>query len=354
MYREAITDDYDRRAYEQILRTMQKAPSRASQFGSRVGERIRPVGERFTKRIPAVVSDGFESVFIAALSGLRSITIDPALRSVVSSRVVNAYAKDDPGIRGLVEISNLPLETIDRVTPGLHWRYAIVAAVEGAATGAVITGAELVAVGGTVASAGVAAVPGAGTVIGAMALDTALVLAASARVVAHIGAYHGYDTRLKQEELFALSVINWSTSISATAKSEAFRQLSQLTQQLARGATWIKLNEHAFVRATTKVFEQLGFKLTKEKLGQAIPVIGMALGAGLNAQMVRSVAIDASLAYRMRHLMEKYNLSPEAAVGNNRQADEVDSIDITGIIEEAIEESNSLGADEHRPPEVSA
>ena len=79
-------------------------------------------------------------------------------------------------------------------------------AAEGAAAGAVITGAELVATVGSAASAGAAAAPSVTAVGGAMAGDAALVLGASMRMIAHIGAYFGRDVRLPEEQVFALSV----------------------------------------------------------------------------------------------------------------------------------------------------
>ncbi len=44
--------------------------------------------------------------------------------------------------------------------------------------------------------------------------------------------------------------------------------------------------------------------------GQAIPVVGVVIGAGLNASYLQSVGRDAELAYRMRFLAEKHGLDP--------------------------------------------
>ncbi len=114
------------------------------------------------------------------------------------------------------DVQDLPLRAIDDVIPGLRWRYSLVAGVEGAGAGIVITGGELVAVFGSVASAGAASAPGAGTVIGAMEIDAATVLAASARVIAHTAAYYGYDVHVPEEELYALAVINCTPRLGPT------------------------------------------------------------------------------------------------------------------------------------------
>ena len=44
--------------------------------------------------------------------------------------------------------------------------------------------------------------------------------------------------------------------------------------------------------------------------GQAIPVVGVVIGAGLNASYLQSVGRDAELAYRMCFLAEKHGLDP--------------------------------------------
>jgi hypothetical protein len=181
-------------------------------------------------------------------------------------------------------------------------------ATEGALAGLVITGGEALAAAETVASAGAGAAPGAGTVIGVMVVDAAAVLAASVRVVAHIAAYHGYDVREPDEELFALSVIGWSTAGNEAVKRSALAQLSRLTQQLARSATWAQLNEHLFVKAVQELYLRLGVRLTQRKLGQAVPLAGVAIGAGLNAHLLQMVANDARVAYRTRFLADKHHL----------------------------------------------
>ena len=112
--------------------------------------------------------------------------------------------------------------------------------------------------------------------------------------------------RLPEEELFALTVINWSSAASEGAKYATFQQLSRITQQLVRGATWAQLSEHVTVKGIQEIYTRLGIRLTQRKLGQAIPVAGIALGAGMNANLLHSIGRDAQLAYRSRHLADKY------------------------------------------------
>jgi len=238
-------------------------------------------------------------------------------------------------LESIDQIRRLELRMVDDAAPALSWRYALAAAVEGAGAGVAITGGEALAAAGSIAGAGAGAAPGAGTVLGAMAFDAAAILAASARVVAHTAACYGYDVRQPEEQVYALSVISWSSAGTDASKAVAFQQLSRLTQQLMRGATWAQLSDHVLVKLVQEMYARLGLRLTQRKLGQAVPVAGIVIGAGLNASLLRSVADDARSAYRMRFLTDKYGLRPTGPSWDPPNvADDVDVLDVEEILHE--------------------
>lgn len=333
----AINDDYDRRAYEQLLADLSSGPSVASRSSGRVARVVGSAVKRAVRPLPAAVTDGAEAALRATLDGLRVVTLEPAMRSISKDRVLGAYRRAGYAVEDAADLRRLPLRAIDEVMPSLRWRYSMGTAVEGAGAGFVITGAEVLTAGGSIASAGAAAAPGAGAVLGAMAFDAATVLAASARVIAHTAAYYGYDTREPEEELFALSIISWSSATTETAKYAAFQQLSRITQQLARSAPWAQLSQHALVNVIEEIYIRLGMRLTQRKLGQAIPVAGIAIGAGMNASLLHSIGTNARRAYRARHLAERYGfgvedlIRPPKGLTPGGYADE--PIDIEHIIE---------------------
>jgi hypothetical protein len=334
-----ISDEYDRRAYERLRGELSKRPSAIRRASGRVGHAVESAAETFTKQLPTSINDRAAEGFRIAFSGLRTLTLDPAMRSVSIERVLRAYQRAGHDVHAIDDIRELPLRAIDEVTPGLRWRYSLATAVEGAGAGIVITGGELIATIGSTASAGAASAPGAGAVIGAMAIDAATVLAASARVVAHTAAYYGYNVRLPEEELFALTVINWSSAASEGAKFAAFQQLSRITQQLVRSAPWAKLSQHVTVKVIQEIYARLGIRLTQRKLGQVIPVAGIALGAGMNASLLHAIGRDAQVAYRSRHLAEKYGFVVEELIrptGNPEM--DIDTIDIEGIVNDQNED----------------
>lgn len=330
-----IADPYDRRAYERLLNDLSKGPSIVDRMGGRAAGVLGAVGRRASAVFPSAVIDGGEQAIRAALTGLQHLTVDPAMRSVRRSRVLRRFEKRGAHLDSIDQIRDLDLRTVDDASPALSWPYALATAVEGAGAGLVITGGEALAAAGSIAGAGAGAAPGAGTVLGAMAFDAAAVLAASARVVAHTAACYGYDVRQPEEQVYALSVISWSSAGTEASKTAAFQQLSRLTQQLMRRATWAQLEEHILVKVVQEMYARLGTTLTQRKLGQAVPVAGILIGAGLNASLLRSVAEDARSAYRLRFLTDKYGLEgPAVAAGSERGVGDVEILDVNEILHE--------------------
>lgn len=330
--------DYERIAWERLrvlvadrMDKKSRVPDGVRRSVDRASERAREAWEK----VPG--TDNLEDALAKALGGLKGLTLDPAMASVSEKAVVRRFVKHGHDVKVVQDIRRLDLEHLDRVRPKLRTRYSAAAAVEGAAAGLVITGGEALAAVGTVFGAGAGAAPGAGSIAGAMALDAATVIAASARVTAHVGTYYGYEVCSPEEEFFALSAMSFSNSGPQGAKLMAFQQLSKVTQQLVRSKAWVELNEQLIVRVITEMFQRLGLVITKRKLGQAIPVVGVVVGAGLNASYLQAVGRDADLAYRMRFLAEKHGLDPSdlgpPPNGDTPPSAGGDYIDIDEIIE---------------------
>lgn len=281
-----------------------------------------PAGvKRATKKVTGRTGQAWESLpgheqlaarLEQALEGFRAVTLDPALASVRQRRVLDAYDRRcGVSLDNLTEIHDFTLEQCDQVVPNLRFIYSVGAGLEGAGASLAITGAEV--------SASVSGGTTTVVAIGAVAADAALVLAALARVVAHTAAYYGYDVRQPEEELFALGVISLSSASSGPAKVAALAELSRLTQQMMRRATWEVLGKEPLVKVIQQVYARLGLRITKAKLAQTVPVAGVAISAGMNMAAVQAVARDARLAYRLRFLCDKYGLDPEQVVEDARR-----------------------------------
>ena len=330
--------DYERIAWERLRSLVAERMEKKSRVPASVRRSMDNAGDKARdawEKVPG--TDNLEEALVKALGGLKDLTLDPAMASVSEKRVVSRFVKHGHDVKVVSDIRDLDLEQLDRVRPKLRTRYSAAAAVEGAAVGLVITGGEALAAVGSVFGAGVGAAPGAGAIAGAMAFDAATVIAASARVTAHVGTYYGYEVCTPEEEFFALSAMSFSNSGPQAAKLMAFQQLSVVTQQLVRRKAWAELNERLIVRVITEMFQRLGLVITKRKLGQAIPIVGVVIGAGLNASYLQSVGRDAELAYRMRFLAEKHGLDPSDLAPRSTADDATgaagDYIDIQEIVD---------------------
>jgi hypothetical protein len=178
-----------------------------------------------------------------------------------------------------------------------------------------------------------------------MAADAAAVLLAANRAVAHVAAYYGYDAELPDEQVFMLGVLGLGTATEA-GKVAAYAELNKLVQALARRATWEKLSQSVVTRAVQRVFTRLGFRLTQRKLGQAVPVIGIAIGAGMNAQLLHRITDDAEHLYRERFLRERYGL--EVVLVVDEETEDPGTVGVTEIIEAEIEEDEPAADTEAR------
>ncbi|WP_169576254.1 EcsC family protein [Nocardioides halotolerans] len=337
---------YDRRAWTEIERWRAKRLTARTRrvLPQKARDKISDLGHGAKERFEALPGAAdFEALFVKALGGLLDFGSRAAMATVREKAVLKGFRKHGHAVEELEDIAEVELRDIDKVKPNLALAYTATATVEGAAAGFMISGGEIVAAGGAVAGAGAGAAPGIGTVVGVMAGDAAAVLVAANRAVAHTAAYYGYNVDQPEERLFALAVLSMGTA-AESGKAAAYIEINKLVQMLVRGATWDQLRQSVVTRVIEKVFTRLGFRITQRKLGQAVPVLGTVIGAGMNARLISSVIDDADHIYRERFLRERYGLDPaavEVTVDTADTADTVvdndaDVIDVAELLEEEI------------------
>ncbi|MGW4086247.1 EcsC family protein [Streptomyces sp. NPDC004822] len=267
-------------------------------------DRLSSIGQK-VKSAPG--AEKVAAAYSGAAKGLGKAVGDTANRTVSKKRVIELYRRAGHDVPGLDGIRELDLRVVDEVTRHnlLRYGHALSAAATGFGSAAAVTGGGILAGAGTIAGAGAGAAPGFGAVAGAMAADTAMMLALSSRTVAATALYYGYDPSDPQEEVFIMSVIALGMSTGTSAKTAAYAELSQLTQLLARNAPWAKLNEKVLTKIAQSFATKFSQQLPKKKLGQVVPIAGVAVGAGLSYLLIDRVAVSARDAYRERFLIER-------------------------------------------------
>lgn len=336
--------DYERRAWDALgteLMARAQDPEKGPLDSVRGTLRAvnRTVAAKTQGALDKLPAEKVEGVFRQTMGGLRSVTLDPAIASVTDSSIRNHYVDLGAPVGSLEEIRDLDLEVIDKGLPPLGARYMLGMGVEGALSAGAVTGAELIASAQTVGTFGAGAAPGAVTVVAAMATDAATLVAGSARLVARTAAFHGFPITDDEAKIEALATLAFGMTGPGPAKVVAFRELSNLTHQLADRTRWDVVGESVLVRVLVRLYADLGLKITQRKLGQAIPVAGIAIGAGLNASFARRVAEDARFAYRVRFLAEKAGVDPVSLIPEgfaDVDVDRSDVIDLEEILDEEL------------------
>jgi len=302
---------YDEKVWRQIEDRRRRVEARR---GSVVPESARAFGkevvvrgkERF-EHLP--VLDLLQQAIGDAMRGPVALIGKAAAGSVSGEAVLRRYEQRGHTPAGLAAIRALDLEVSDAVFPHRkNLAFISASAVQGAVAGAWSQVTEARAVAGGVAGAGARAVPDALSLARVLAADAAATLLVAARVVAETAAHYGYDPNDPDEELFMAGVLGVATAGSQGAKIAAHRELNHLGGLLARRASKAVLSETNLALVLPKVWPRVVQRLTHKQLGKATPVLGIALGFGLNANLMKHVSDEAYYAYRKRRLEDRYRV----------------------------------------------
>ncbi len=301
-YEERVLVEIEERKQRELAKSPRRlVPQRVKDATTNVTGRARtlPGAEQAAQAAAA----GYEKAAV----GLGKFMTRSSQFTLNSERVLKAYRRRGNTLGSLEDIHTLDLKVVDSVAKftRLNQVYASAAMAEGVGAAALIGGGAAIAGAGGIAGAGAGAAPGLGLVAVAVASDATLVLGAASRAVAHTALYFGYDPTDPREEVFMMSVMGLGAATTQGAKMAAYSELSRLTQLLVRNAPWEQLNQFALTAIATRFAEQFGARLTKKKLGQFVPVAGMAIGGGLNYRTVDRIADAAYWTYRERFLRQK-------------------------------------------------
>lgn len=314
---------YEQQAWKSIQK-WKDAPARRSVVPEKVHAKAKDLGTGVADAWKAVPGTGqFTDVMEKVLAGGNQALTDAVAASLRRDRILQAARDAGADVHELADLRKLDLELIDKICPGLNIRYAATSAATGAGSGFVAGGGTAAIMG----TGGVAAAPGGLAVGSALAADVVATIGLAARVVTHYAGYYGYDAREEEEKAVLLAVISVGVVGEGAARQAAMLHIRQVAMMIARRATLKELGEEVIVKLIQGLFAKLSVNMTKRKLGQALPVAGIALGAGFNYGLMRKVGTAASFAYRERFLIEKHGLDDEVPTPNLDDLIEVKVID---------------------------
>lgn len=268
---------YERGVREQIHEWENPAQGWFGQTMRQIGWPVERLGSLLQNATDAA---GLPDVISKALAGLVKVLTDAATWAVRTNAVYGEFRNAGHDVREPADIFALDLEQVDKTVGRLDAKYTGMAFTEGAAAGAV-------------------GVPG-------LIADIPALVTLNLRAIAEYGTYYGFDVTSQRERLFAMHVLGLASSPSDAAKAPVMAQLARIAADAAKRKTWKVLEEKALVRVIQQLAKALGIRLTKAKLGQAVPIMGAAVGGGFNAYFTARVCDAAHYLYRERFLAEKY------------------------------------------------
>lgn len=329
---------YELQAWKRIQQWQNHPGGRTRVVPAKARDKARQLGHGAAgvwKEIPGSIV--VNQVVDKVLGGGQEALTDAVAASLRRDRILEAARSTGSSVHELSDLRTLDLEVIDRICPRLNIRYAAASAATGAGSGFVAGGGTAAIVG----TGGVAAAPGGLAVGGALAADVVATIALAARVVAHYAGYYGYDAREEDEKAVLLAIIGVGVAGEGAAKQAAVLHVRKVAMMVARRATWEELGEEVIVRLIQGLFAKLSVNLAKRKLAQALPVAGIALGAGFNYSLMRKVGTAASFAYRERFLIEKYDLDSGVPTPNLGDVIDVGGPEDGSMIDPSVDESES-------------
>ncbi len=240
---------------------------------------------------------GVGEAITKSVEGLASVCNDFAQWSVRPDSIYAEYRNNGfKDINDSADIFELDLNNVDKTIGWLGAKYKSLALGEGALAGYV----------------GLPGIPP----------DIVALITLNLRAIGEYATYCGFDVSSQQERLFAMNVLGLASSPSDASKSIAMAQLVRISRDVAKKRTWTELEKHTFVKIIQHIAKTLGYRLTKAKLAQVLPVAGTVVGGGFNAYFTMKVCDAAYYLYRERFLAEKHG--PDIIEMTVRPADSFD------------------------------
>lgn len=308
---------YDEKAWRHIEDRRARVDARRRNV---VPERVRAIGSEIAVRgrqgFETLPGSDLQNVIRDATRGITSTIGTAAAATVVQPAVLRRYRRRGHALDRIEQIQDLDLEACDAVFPhGRRVVYMSLALAEGGVAGAMSSATELRTIKGGVARAGAGAVPDRLGLAKVFAADAVATLGGAARIVAWTAALYGYNPNDPAEELFMASVLGVATAGTQATRTAAHREVNHVAGLLARGKSKAVLSETHLARLLTKVWPDLVEDLAHKQMGKAVPALGIAFGAGLNAYLAKRVSDEAYYAYRERRLIDCYGSDSTPAAG---------------------------------------
>jgi hypothetical protein len=256
---------YDRTAYFEVLRFLEQGePTVFDDVSRTLGDLVEVVvPETLIRAATATIEDALRLAVTGASAALRR------------DRIVAELARRDPALRTLDRIRDAPLELLDEVAWSITLENRVAAALEGLGCG--LGGPTLVLI------------------------DLPMLLLVNLNAIAAIATTYGFDIAHSAERDFAIALL--------AGGADALRQRLVLDEdegeRLGLRPTTARPGGRGALALHEAAAEVAG-RIARQKVLQVIPIVGGAVGAGLNFHFTHTTTRTAVMAYRYRWLMRRF------------------------------------------------
>lgn len=178
-------------------------------------------------------------------------------------------------IHDLADFKNIPVEEMKNVSLDLANKRKSAATLQGASTG----------IGG----------------IFTLAIDIPAILAISLKTLQEIAIIHGYDPNNKEERVYILKCLQFSTS-DYVGKEAILNELAAISKDEMKSREVVSQIQ-GWREVTLTFTESFGWK----KLFQMVPIAGIIFGAFANRSMISDLAETGTMLYQKRRIVERLN-----------------------------------------------
>jgi len=303
--------DYEREVWARLVahwsrrRRRRELPKWAEEAATRTSGTARRVRDKVDDKIPDTLRDR-----VGQISGrVADVALEPALRSALHLlQLVNDWVTEmnDPktvikiankkglAIQDIAELRGRDLKDCDRLLTRHTLKWRTFGAIEGGGMGAL----AMVPVAGFPAS---------------MAADFVVVQALSISIANQVAYSYGFDPQDPAEKEFIQKLVN-RTFLAQGAKATPVHQAARAAEAMRGRQRWSQklLKNNRIAGALKSLMEKAGTKGSSasiQSVAKAMPLVGIAVGAGMNGATLGAVAKEAQLYCQTRFLTEKYGLS---------------------------------------------
>jgi hypothetical protein len=260
--------EYEQKAFTDVLQFLEQDE----------GSVLEDMAQTLGSLVEVVASDSLVGSVTAVVEDVLRLAATGANATLRRDRILGQLAQRDPALRTLDKIRDADLELVDEVAWSVTLENRVVATLEGLGCG--LGGPTLVLV------------------------DLPMLILVNLNAIASVATAYGFDVDQATERDFMIGLLaGGPTALRSLVAEQGAKERTEgpLTEI---GGEHLAGNQAAL--ALHAASAKIASRLARQKVFQLLPILGGAIGAGLNYHFTHTTSRTAVLAYRYRWLVRRF------------------------------------------------